>query len=91
MKRRVDVPGAKETFERWLARGDAIGVFENRDLASLSLGHSIFIPLTSEEQGRVEVNKTKAPDGPHGRGWRYLLQAVEIEIDAFEFVEDRGG
>lgn len=82
----VENDAAEDAFERWIARGDAIGVFRNHDLGSFNCGHRIFLPLTPEEQGTVEISKTRAPDGPYGLGWRYLLDSVHTNIERFEFV-----
>lgn len=82
----IDVPAAKAAFERWLARGDAIGVFQNQDMCSQHLGHVVFLPLTPEEQRSAELHKTHAPDSAqYGLGWRYLLQSIETSLDVFEF------
>jgi len=84
----VSAPGARPIFERWLARGDAIAVFRNHDLGHPQVGHTLFVPLDSEERGQVEVGRTRAPDGNHGLGWRYLLDRIETDLDTFTFEEE---
>jgi hypothetical protein len=83
----VRAPEAREKFQTWLVRGDAVGVFENEDLGHYNLGHLIFVPLTAEEQGRCTVGQTRGPDGQYGPGWRYLLKAVEPTLDGFKFMD----
>ena len=79
----VDAPGARGIFERWLTRGDGVGVFTNADLGHYDLGRMVFVPVAAES---VEIGTTRAPDGPHGLGWRYVLTRVVTTLDAFEFV-----
>jgi hypothetical protein len=81
----VNAPEARGKFEQWLARGEAIGVFENVDLGHYMMGHTVFLPLDAEDQARVEVGKTQAPDGPYGLGWRYRLNLVARSLDEFDF------
>lgn len=86
---KVDAIGARSTFEEWLNRGDAVGVFENADLSSRSVGHQVFLPLTPDEQESVTPGQTHAPDHPsYGLGWRYLLKTVATSLAAFDFLED---
>ena len=82
----VDAAGARETFAAWLARGDAIVMFQNADLSHPNVGHRIFLPLSIEEVARVEVGVTRAPDGAHGLGWRYVLEGIERGLEGFSFV-----
>ena len=82
---KVEAPGARGAFQRWLDRGDAVGVFTNQDLGHPELGHMLFIPLDPGEQLKLEPGKAHAPDGRHGLGWRYLLTSVERSLDAFAF------
>jgi len=83
----VENTEAPEIFEGWLERGDAIGVFENSDLSSRGMGHTLFIPLDEEEQESFEIGKAHAPDGGHGLGWRYLLKEIVLGLDRFAFKE----
>jgi hypothetical protein len=83
----VTAPEAREKFKEWVERGDAIAVFQNADLSHRNLGHRVFLPLDPEEQGKVEVGSTRAPDGLHGLGWRYLLERVTTDLSIFEFDE----
>ena len=64
----------RETFERWLRGGQAIGVYENMDLGSRNVGGLSFAPVD--------------PASPRQRldDWRYSLQAVETLLDRFVFV-----
>lgn len=87
----VEAPGARSIFERWIARGDSIGVFRNHDLSHPAVGHTLFLPLDAEDIDKVQIGKTHAPDGQHGLGWRYLLDSIETSLDAFEFVEVNDG
>ena len=80
----VDAPGARETFLRWLARGDTIGVFQNVDLGHHDMGRRVFIPLGPTEQA-LPIGKAHAPDGHHGLGWRYLLERIEYSLARFTF------
>jgi len=83
----VEAPNARSAFERWLARGDAIGVFTNHDLGSRDVGRAVFIPLDADEVRRLPIGKAHAPDSStYGLGWRYLLDRVETSLDAFDFV-----
>ena len=84
----VTASGARAIFARWLARGDAIAVFSNHDLGHPQVGHTLFLPLDAEERGRVEIGRTRAPDGTHGLGWRYLLETVTTDLGAFSFEEE---
>ncbi len=84
----VEAPGARATFEKWIARGDAVGCFSNHDLGSRDVGHKIFLPLTKDEQAKVEVGRTSAPDGrSYGLGWRFVLDEVVTDLSRFEFKE----
>lgn len=83
----VDAPNAREVFERWLTRGDAVGVFENVDLSSANCGHKVFMPLDAATQAEAKIGQSQAPDGPHGMGWRYRLVRVARHLDEFAFVE----
>ena len=82
----VGAPGAREKFEAWIARGDAVGVFENGDMSHSQYGHLLFAPLDPEDQERLPIGKAHANDGPHGLGWRYLLQSIEKTLGPFVFV-----
>ena len=81
----VTAPNARETFERWIDRGDAVGVFVNMDLGHQNRGHCLYTPLDTEEQTRLPIGKAHAPDGRHGLGWRYILQHVVRDLSLFSF------
>ena len=84
----VTAPGAKATFQRWIARGDAVGVFSNHDLGHRECGRLVFIPLDAEEQNHLPVGKAHAPDNASwGLGWRYLLDEIVTDISRFQFAE----
>jgi hypothetical protein len=72
---------------RWLARGDAIGVFRNADLGHPDIGRAVFIPIAPNEREKLPIGKARAPDGAHGLGWRFLLESVRETIDGFDFVD----
>jgi len=82
----VHVP-ARATFERWLARGDSIGVFTNSVLDSSGRGRQLFMPLTPDEAIATNLQRLHAPDGAHGTGWKYLLTEYVRDLARFEFVE----
>lgn len=82
----VEAPSAQSAMERWIARGDAIGVFSNHDLSSANVGHKVFLPITNAERSSCIIGKTRAPDHhSYGLGWRYLLDEIATSIDRFEF------
>ena len=77
----VDAPGAKAIFEKWLARGDAIGVFTNHAFDSVDFGRKIFLAVNKNT-----VIGVRAPDhSSYGTGWKYLLDSIETDIECFSF------
>lgn len=63
----------RETFERWLREGRAIGVYENQDLSSSNVGGLSFAP----------VDPTSPPQQ---LGWRSTLRSAETTLDQFRFI-----
>jgi len=82
----VSAPGARPIMQKWVDRGDRIGVFRNADLGHYDLGRRVFLPINAATV--VTVGQTKAPDGSYGMGWRYILDRVEATLDAFRFLDE---
>ena len=89
MKVHQNAIAAREAAGRWLATGWAIAVFENHDLGSMNVGHRFALPFDQADVAKMEIGKSRAPDGPYGMGWRYLLVAkpatADELIDAMRF------
>ena len=85
----VEAPKAREFFEAWVERGDAVGVFQNSAMDSASFGHVIYLPILSEayRKGKIHVGKTHAPDGSYGPGWKYLLRVIVRDLSRFKFID----
>lgn len=85
-----EVPSAEPLFRAWLARGDAIGVFQNVAMDSANCGHLCFMPITPGERIKVTVGQTRAPDHPSiGLGWKYILQEIVEDIARITFEEPK--
>lgn len=83
-----EVPSAEPLFRAWLARGDAIGVFQNVAMDSANCGHLCFMPVSPEQRAQVTVGQTRAPDHPSiGLGWKYILQELVDDITRITFEE----
>lgn len=69
-----------EKMRRWVADATTIiGVFENQDLGHPEGGKRIALPFATSQAAALVVNKTQAPDGRYGLGWRYVLVAATID------------
>lgn len=67
----------RKTFERWFQDEDTVvGVFECADLSSSSIGHRFALSFTKDQESKMEIGKSRAPDGSWGLGWRYILVAI---------------
>lgn len=85
-------PHVMEAIRKWIGRGDYVVVFTNRLLqatrlsggaGSASMG-DIFMPIGPEDRSKVVIDKTRAPDGAHGTGWRHLASLVSNNVEDFE-------
>lgn len=84
-KIKVEAPGARATFERWLRAGDKVGVFSNHDLGSADVGRRVFIRLDPDYVAKAPIG-TRAPDSTsYGLGRHYLLDEVVADLSRFKF------
>jgi len=82
----TDVSATTKTFQRWLDRGDLVGVFENHDLGHVDVGRLVFVPLTPSESVDALAGRMHAPDTAGiGMGWRYVCVAAEPSLGRFDF------
>lgn len=67
--------GALEQVNVWLARGDGVAVYENKDLAHPQLGHRQYLSYGSNEaQIEKDVPPQQMPDlAGQAPNWRYRL------------------
>lgn len=70
--------------QQWLGRGDIVAVFENKAMDSATLGHQLFMPIGREDLGKAEVGRSRAPDGRHGLGWKYVLTFLTDQPGDFQ-------
>jgi hypothetical protein len=66
--------------ETWIARGDQVLVYENRDLGHIAVGQHIYVSYGGE---RAQIERTQFPEPPVKLpdvggliGWRYQLVGV---------------
>lgn len=72
----------RPVLEVWLKEGSVIGVYRNQDLGSASLGHTTFVRLSLNEEPPA-----RAPDGPHGTGWRYCYERTLTHLVDVRWVD----
>lgn len=68
--------GHRDKVLGWLSRGDHVAAFQNVDLGSRDLGRMVLVPVSPALGATLTLGSTRAPDGPHGLGWRYTLAEV---------------
>lgn len=64
----------RETFNRWLARGDGLAIYENQDLSSGSFGDRKIASFGSPAAQLEDATPpAKLPDIGASINWRYCL------------------
>jgi hypothetical protein len=73
----VDIERVAPTLNKWLARGDGVAVYENRDLSSAKLGH-VQICSYGSTSAQIEQDEPPAtmPDIGGQINWAYQLVAT---------------
>ena len=71
------VGNAMDLFDRWVARGDGVAVYENHDFNSRYLGDRQYVSYGSPAaQLEVTAPPVTMPDIGSAINWRYQLVAV---------------
>lgn len=72
-----DAPGVIESLNRWLARGDGVAVYVNKDLGHPELGMPRLVSYGSK-QSLLETDEPaeRLADMPGQINWRYQLEAT---------------
>lgn len=67
-------PGIWEAWNRWLAAGKGVAVYQNQDMNHPELGHKRFASFgTPEAQFEDDEPPKQLPDFPGEINWRYQL------------------
>ena len=70
-----------EQLTRLVDDGDLVGIYENKDLGHPDVGRRIAFVYNGPVICFAKIGETKCHDGEHGLGWRYILIAVEGDVD----------
>jgi hypothetical protein len=71
------VSGATAVINRWLERGDGVGIYQNQELGSDQAGHRQYVSFGSPAAQLIEdPPPQRLPDIGGSINWRYQLEGI---------------